>query len=150
MWRKRYTIQTITDANFAEDIALLANTPTQAESLLHSLEQASSGRGLHGNADKTEYMCFNQRGDISTQKSGSPKLMDEFTYLGSSVSSTENDINMRLAKAWTVIDSLSVIWKSDLSDKIKRNFFQAAVVSILLYGCTTRTLTKHIEKKVDG
>ena len=39
-------------------------------------------------------------------------------------------------------DRLSVIWKSDLTDKIKRSFFQAAVVLILLYGCTTWLLTK--------
>ena len=38
------------------------------------------------------------------------------------------------------------MWKSDLTDKIKRSFFQAAVVSILLYGCTTCTLTKRLEK----
>ena len=31
-----------------------------------------------------------------------------------------------------------------------RSFFQAAVVSILLYGCTTWTLTKRLEKKLDG
>ena len=31
---------------------------------------------------------------------------------------------------------------------MKRSFFQAAVVSILLYGCTTRTLTKRLEKKL--
>ena len=41
-------------------------------------------------------------------------------YLGSSVSSTESDINMRLVKSWTPIDRLSIIWKSDLSDKIKQ------------------------------
>ena len=29
-------------------------------------------------------------------------------------------------------------------------FFQAAVVSILLYGCTTLTLIKRMEKKLDG
>ena len=56
----------------------------------------------------------------------------------------------RLAKAWAAIDRLSVIWKSDLTDKMKRSFFQAAVVSILLYGCTTWTLTKRTEKKLDG
>ena len=39
--------------------------------------------------------------------------------------------------------------KSDLTDKMKRSFFQAAVVSILLYGCTTWTLTKRMEKKLD-
>ena len=57
---------------------------------------------------------------------------------------------MRLAKAWTANDTLSVIWKSDLSDKMKRSFFQAAVVSMLLYGYTTWTLTKSMEKKLDG
>ena len=40
-------------------------------------------------------------------------------------------------------------WKSDLTDKMKRSLFQAAVVSILLYGCTTWTLTKWLEK-LDG
>ena len=52
--------------------------------------------------------------------------------------------------AWTVIDSLLIIWKSDLSDKIKWDFFQAVTVSVLLYGCTTWTLTKLIEEKLDG
>ena len=33
---------------------------------------------------------------------------------------------------------------------MNRSFFQAAVVSILLYGCTTWTLTKRLEKKLDG
>ena len=34
--------------------------------------------------------------------------------------------------------------------KMKRSFFQAAVVLILLYGCTTWTLTKRMEKKLDS
>ena len=33
---------------------------------------------------------------------------------------------------------------------VQRSFFQAAVTSILLYGCTTWTLTKRLEKKLDG
>ena len=33
---------------------------------------------------------------------------------------------------------------------MKRSFFQAEVVSILLYGCTTWTLTKRLEKKLDS
>ena len=78
------------------------------------------------------------------------KLVDKFTYLGSSISSTEKDIDTRLTKAWTAIDRLLIKWKSDLTDKMKRSFFQAAVVSILLYGCTTWMLTKWLEKKLDG
>ena len=50
---------------------------------------------------------------------------------------------------WTAIDRLLIIWKSDLTDKMKHSFFQAVVVSILLYGCTTWTLTKRLKKKLD-
>ena len=131
-----------------EDIALLVNTPNQAETLLHSSERAAAGIGLHVNAHKTEYMCYNQTGEISTLDGTSLKLVDKFTYLGSSVSSIKKDINTRLTKAWTAINRLSIIWKSDLTDKMKCSFFQAVVVSILLYGCTTWTLTKRLEKKL--
>ena len=66
------------------------------------------------------------------------------------IASTEKDINTRLTKAWTAINRLLIIWKSDLTDKMKRSFFQAVVTSILLYGCTTWTLTKRLEKKLDS
>ena len=56
-------------------------------------------------------------------------MYNKFTYLGSSVSSTETDIDTLLAKAWTAINSLLVRWKSDLTDKMKR---------------------KRMEKKLDG
>ena len=115
-----------------------------------SLEQAAAGIGLHVNAHKTEYMYFNQTGDISTLDRTSLKLVDKFTYLGSSVSSTEKYINTRQTKAWTAVDNLSIIWRSDLTNKMKRCFFQATVVLILLYGCTTWTLPKRLEKKLDG
>ena len=95
-------------------------------------------------------MCYNQTGDISTLEGTPLKLVDKFTYLGSSVESTEKDIETRLTKAWAAINRLSIIWKSDLTDKMKRSFFQAAVTSILLYGCTTWSLTKRLEKKLDS
>ena len=92
-------------------------------------------------------MSFNQRGVISTLTGGPLKLMDKLTFLGSSVSTSENYNNTRLAKAWVAINRLSVIWRSDLTYKIKRRSFQVAV---LQYGCTTWTLSKRIEKKLDG
>ena len=54
----------------------MANIPTQAETLLHSLEQAAAGIGLHVNVHNTEYTCFNQRGDISTQDGSSLKPVE--------------------------------------------------------------------------
>ena len=106
--------------------------------------------GLYVNAHKTEYMCCYQTGDISTLDGTSLKMVDKFTYLASSVSSIEKGIDTRLTKAWTAIGRFSIIWKSDLTDKMKRSFPQAAVILILLYGCNTWTLTKRLEKKLDG
>ena len=74
---RRYPAKIITDADYADDIALLVNTPNQAETLLHSLERAAAGIGLHVNAHKTEYMCYNQTGDISTLGGTSLKLVDK-------------------------------------------------------------------------
>ena len=105
------------NADYTDDIVLQVNTPTQDEYLLLSQEQAAGGIGLHVNADKNRVYVFLSKRHISTLNGGSPKLINKFTYLGSSVSSTENDINVRLVQAWTAIDWLLIIWKSILSDK---------------------------------
>ena len=68
-------------------------------------------------------MCYNQMGDISTLDGTPLKLVDKFMYLGSSVTSTEKDIDARFTKAWTAINRLSIIWKSGLTDEMKRVFF---------------------------
>ena len=66
------------DTDYADDIALLINTPTQAISLVHSLEQAAGDIGLYMNANKTEYICFNREGTISTLNGGTLKLVNKF------------------------------------------------------------------------
>ena len=48
---RRYPAQTITDADFANDIALLANISAQVETQLYGLERAAAGLGLYVNAD---------------------------------------------------------------------------------------------------
>ena len=45
-------------------------------------------------------------------------LNNKYIYIGLGM----NNIITWIEKAWTVIDWLSVMWKSDLSDKIKRVF----------------------------
>ena len=89
----------IMNADYADNLVLLVNTFTQAKFLLPNLEEAADGIGLYVNADKTEFMCFNQRGNISTLNGRSLKLVDKFTYLSSNISSAENDISMQLVKA---------------------------------------------------
>ena len=47
-----YPAETMTDADYADDLMLFAYRPTQSESLLHSLEQAAGDIGLYVNANK--------------------------------------------------------------------------------------------------
>ena len=76
-----YPARTITDADNTDDIALLANAPAQAETLQHSLVRAAAGIGLHVNAHKMEYMCFNQSSNIFTLNGSTLKLVDKFMYI---------------------------------------------------------------------
>ena len=45
-------------------------------------------------------MCYNQTGDISTLEGTPLKLVDKFTYLGSSVESTEKDIENKVSESY--------------------------------------------------
>ena len=86
----------MTDTDNADDLALIANTPARAESLLHSLEQAAEGIVFYGNMKKREVMHFKEKGAISTSNSKLLKLIDQSTYLGSNISSIENDVYIDL------------------------------------------------------
>ena len=86
---------------------------------MYSLEQAIGDIDLYVNANIMKYMCFNQEGAISTLNGGPLTLVDKFTYLRSSISSTENDANICQVKVWTANGRLSIIWKSDLFTKMK-------------------------------
>ena len=62
----------------------------------------------------------------------------------------DKEIKIRIAKSWSALDKLSSIWKSNLTATLKRNFFRAVVKSVLLYGSEAWTLTKKLERKLDG
>ena len=137
---RRYPSTHITDADYADDLALFTNNTADAEMLLHALETSANDIGLHINAGKTKFMTYN------TLDQTSLKQVTEFTYLGSNIASTERDIEIRISKAWTALDKLRTVWKSTLPDKLKREFFRAVVEPVLVYGATTWTLTKRLER----
>ena len=58
---RQYPAETMTEADYTNDLALLTNTTDQAKSLWHNLEQAEGGNGLYINATKTEFMCFKKK-----------------------------------------------------------------------------------------
>ena len=78
------------------------------------------------------------------------KSTELFIYLGSQIANTLKDVELRIAKSCLALDSLRSIWKSSLPDELKRDFFQTSVQSVMLYGAQTWTLTKTLNKKIDG
>ena len=50
----------MTGTHYADDQVFLVNTPVLAESRLLSLEQNAEGTGLYVNADKTDFIRFQQ------------------------------------------------------------------------------------------
>ena len=98
--------------DYADDIALLSDTIEEASKLLHLVESAASEIGLYINAKKTEFISYNQHGNITSKSGVAIKSVDEFNYLGINIHSTEKDIINRKAKAWKALDGLTVIWKS--------------------------------------
>ena len=61
-------------------------------------------------------MCFNQDGSISSLNGKPLKLVEPSINLGSNISSTENDVNSCIGKAWTTIDKLTTLQTSDPFD----------------------------------
>ena len=146
----RHPAKTITDVVYADDLALLSDTMEEATKLLHYIEEAASEIGLYINAGKTKFISYNQEVEIKSKNNNIIKSVKEFVYLGSNINSTERDIQIRKGKAWGALEGLNIIWKSSLTDQLKRNFFKAAVESVLIYGSTTWTLKKHQEALLDG
>ena len=104
---RRY--QKITDADYADNLALFSDKIDDAERLLHAVEEAAARIGLYVNAKKTEYVCYKQNGEIKDLKGTTLKEVEHFTYLGSNISSTEKDVMIRIAKAWSALNRLRTI-----------------------------------------
>ena len=108
-YTRRHPTAYITDADYADDLALLSGTIAGANFLLLVLEQAASEIGLKINAKKTEYLPINCEGIIQTQNDQILKSVDNYSYLGSVISSSEKDIEIRIAKAWTALERSNII-----------------------------------------
>ena len=132
-------------------MSLLADTNRNAEQLLILLENAAEAVGLKVNYSKTNFMQFNQdRSSVNGKTGEELEAVDDFKYLGSWLASSSTDMKIRIAQAWKAHNKLDKIWKSSLRRSMKIQLFQSLVLSILLYGAETWTLTKTLQKKLDG
>ena len=77
-------------------------------------------------------------------------MVSDYVYLGSYISSSEKDFNTRKGKAWAACNAMNKIWSSNLDNNFKLKIFKAAIEPILMYGSETWTLSKKLEKRLDG
>ena len=149
---RRHNPNVITDLDFADDIALVAEELEQAQDFLHCVQENAAKIGLHLNSDKTEFMTFNEVQDtiLKTVNNENIKKIDSFKYLGAWIDDTANDVKVRKALTWNSCNKLNEIWKSSLCKLIKLWTHLMLVEFVLIYGSKTWTLTKSLEKIIDG
>jgi hypothetical protein len=142
----------VTDLDFADDLALTADTIEQVQQLLSDLETAAAHVGLAMNASKTEYMTINipDAAPVNSISGYQIKQVDDFKYLGSYIAESRKDFNTRKGMAWSACIKLQKVWTSGISDQLKVKFFRACIEPVLLYGSETWTLNKQFEKRLDG
>ena len=141
----------VTDLDFADDLALVAESIQNLELLLHSLETAASQVGLYCNEKKTEYLCSSENFlPLSSLNGVDIKKVTNFKYLGSLINSSDSDFKTRKALAWKACNKLNKIWQSDFDNGLKLKIFKCLVEPILLYGSETWTMTKVMEKSLNG
>ena len=149
--RKKYNPENLlTDTGYADDLSLLSNTFKDAQEFLTRLEEAANKVGLLMNEKKTEVMAFNTQGSLISRSGQVIKQVDDFKYLGSYLSNSAKDINVRIGCAWAAIRKLDSLWQSKLPRAYKIMFFKATVESVYLYGAESWTLTKTLERRLDG
>ena len=63
--------------------------------------------------------------------------VEDFKNLGSYIRLTKIDINIRITKSWATLNSMNIICKPNLVNRLKIYFFRASVESVLIYGSVT-------------
>ena len=148
---RRHPAKALADLDFADDIVLLSDNISQAQTLLALVEKECLEIGLTINAKKTKAMSVNlPLTSLRTANDIPVETVDDFKYLGSWINCTTQDIKVRKAMAWKALNEMSAVWRSKLSRDLKIRFFRATVESILLYGCECWSLNSSTRKSLDG
>ena len=144
----------MTDLNFADDIVLFPSSFENAQTILNKFIKVAATVGLRLNISKTEYLQVgdwkNESGFIMVNNTPLKKVED-YKYLGSWIFGSEKDMRVRIALAWKANTKLAKIWKCEyLSRSLKIRLFTSVVQAVLLYGAETWSLTKSMDRIIDG
>ena len=127
---RRHPAKTLTDLDYADDIAALSDCMKDAQELLCQLETAAAEVGLYINSKKTQCINYNQpKGIITAIDGGVIKEVEDYKYLGAWISSSKKDFTTRRARAWDIAHKLKPLWTSKMPRATKVGVLTAAVES---------------------
>ena len=142
--------KTINHLAYADDIALIDSSTSQANKHIKLLEKEALRVGLSINWEKTKYMT-NIINEKERKKVKKIERVDDFKYLGSNICLSKEDILQRRKKAFAIFWSMKKIWSSaDINTNLKVRLFHATCVPLLLYGCEAWIITKQMEKLINS
>ncbi|KAI8515766.1 hypothetical protein Bbelb_065790 [Branchiostoma belcheri] len=147
---------TITDLDYADDVAILAEIMQALNLALHIMDSETRPLGLQISWQKTKVQSLSDYQPPPanlTIESNSVEVVDKFTYLGSTISSdcrSTADIKIRIGRSSAAMASLNHIWSNgQISTATKLRLYNSLVLSVLLYGAEAWTLTATEERHLD-
>lgn len=132
----------IPDLAFADDIALLAESPQELQLMLNNIATWAARVGLMVNCAKTKTMCSGDANPPQFTIYGEDlERVQSFVYLGSAVTELGDagaEVTSRLAKAQGAFSLLQRLWNDrNVTVPTKMKVYLASVRSVLMYGCET-------------
>lgn len=148
------TERPLLDLEYADDVALIANSTRELQKAVNATSEYAAAYGLLLRPEKCKYMWCTTKPSESLRINGKEiELVEEFCYLGSTLRSNcdvSQDVEQRIRKATAAFNSLSKsLWKSPVSNKVKLRVYLTAIRPILLYSSETWPLNPALESKID-
>ena len=144
----------INNLRFADDIDLMGGSNQELQDLTDRLTARSSAYGMEVSSEKSKVMvnCANNTPAQIHMNGQLLEEVDAFKYLGSTLTKdggSSTEIKIRIGAATSAMARLNKIWRSkDISFPTKLKLYKALIVSILLYGCESWTLTAETSRRV--
>ena len=130
---RRVKAEKISDTDFTDNIALIADTVKEAQMLMHEVERVAATVGLRMNEGKTKSITQNIENPDTKGKSLGNSTIEHVEDFTSRIRYSDNDI--RKGKAWGACHILQKLWNSKFRKSIKIRVFTALVESLRKDNC---------------
>ena len=143
------------DLRFADDIALIADSEDDLQTLIQQVHAVSKKYGMEISIPKTKAMIFSRDDQLQVNiklDGTSLEQVNRFKYLGVTLTPSNDstsEIQSRLMLASTALGKLQKVWTDkDISLTTKLRLVNALVYPVLLYGSEIWTIKANDLKKL--